>query len=170
MKTRWIVFFVTLVVTLPIAGAQALDRIGQAHSASTDATELGAIVALERRDAEAAKSNDVETLVSLWTEDGVLLLPRQQAVVGIAAIRQVLEQQRQQSAQISTLAYDEDWKERRIVGDEASEWGEINVTLRLPNGKEVTQTVHSIRILQREKDGSWKVARAIVTPAGAHPY
>ena len=65
---------------------------------------------------------------------------------------------------MTTLAYEEDWKERRILGEEACEWGEIGVTARLPDGKETTQTVYAIRVLRRQQDGSWKVARAIITP------
>ena len=79
----------------------------------------------------------------------------------------MLDQQKQQSAVIVTLAYLENWKERRILGDEAYEWGEMSVTAKLPDGKEATQTVHAIRVLRRQQDGSWKVARAIITP-GPH--
>jgi len=97
------------------------DTHGGADSADRDSA---AIIALEQRDAAAAKVNDVETLVSLWTSDGVLLQPKAQPVVGIAAIRQLLEAQRQQTAMIETLSYEEDWKERRNLGNEAYEWGE----------------------------------------------
>jgi uncharacterized protein (TIGR02246 family) len=133
-------------------------------SADPSAQEIAAIIALEQRDAAAAKVNDVETLVSLWTEDGVLLQPRSEPVVGLAAIRQLLEQQKKQSAMIVTLAYLENWKERRILGDEAYEWGEISVTAKLPDTKQASQTVLAIRVLRRQQDGSWKVARAIITP------
>jgi uncharacterized protein (TIGR02246 family) len=135
--------------------------------ADPSAPEIAAIIALEQRDAAAAKINDVETLASLWTEDGVLLQPRSEPVVGIAAIRQMLEQQKQQSSMVVTLAYLENWNERRILGDEAYEWGEMSATVKPPDGKEATQTVHAIRILRRQRDGSWKVARAIITP-GPH--
>lgn len=168
MKTMWVLSPAAATLVAFAASAQTIDRYDPRKHANTDAVDLAAIVALEHRDDEASKINDVDVLVSLWTEDGVLLQPRSQAAVGIGAIRQVLEQQKQQSASISTLAYDEDWKERCILGDEAYEWGEISVTIRLPNGKEVTQAAHSIRILRRQKDGSWKFARAIAAPAGVH--
>jgi ketosteroid isomerase-like protein len=83
---------------------------------------------------------------------------------GIAAIRQLLEQQKQQSAAIQTLSYLENWQERRVLGDDAYEWGNMSITAKLPDGKEMTQTVYAIRILRRQPDGSWKVARAIITP------
>jgi uncharacterized protein (TIGR02246 family) len=122
---------------------------------------------LEQRDADAEKINDVERLVSLWTDDGVLLQPGADPIVGVEAIRQLLEKQKQQSAMVITLSYVENWKERRISCGDAYEWGELEVTARLPNGKEATQSVHAMRFLRREPDGSWKVARAIVTPGSS---
>ncbi len=40
----------------------------------------------------------------------------------------------------------------------------MSVTAKLPDGKEASQTVLAIRVLRRQQDGSWKVARAIITP------
>lgn len=155
----------TLMLTLlvvPLSSQTAPKKMS-----SGEADDLAAIIALEHRDAEAAKINDVETLVSLWTDDGVLLQPRSEPVVGITAIRQLLEQEKQRSANVVTLRYDENWKERHITGAEAYEWGEMSVTLQLPNGKQVSQTVYAIRVLRRESS-KWKVARAIITPAAPH--
>ena len=158
------IFFTALLVATLTARAETAIHDNAGKPTGTNASETAAIIALEHRDAEAAKINDVETLVSLWTEDGVLLQPRSEPVVGVAAIRKLLEQQKQQSTGMTTLAYQEDWKERRILGEEAYEWGEMSVTARLPDGKETTQTVYAIRVLRRQQDGSWKVARAIITP------
>lgn len=163
---QFIGFAMTLAATITISAqtaapnnvVKALDPGGQ---------DTAAIIALEQRDAAAAKANDVDALVSLWTEDGVLLQPRSEPVVGIAAIRQVLEQQKQQSTMVVILSYLENWKERRIVGNDAYEWGDMSVTARLPDRTEATQTVESIRVLRRRQDGSWKIARAIITP-GPH--
>ena len=82
MKTKWVTVCVVLLLTTLAAGAVMVDGSSRAKPASTDAVDPSAIVALERRDEEAAKINDVEALLSLWTEDGVLLLPRQKALVG----------------------------------------------------------------------------------------
>lgn len=163
MKLRNLMILTTVFVTVIVAAAQEinLDHIDSATASSRD---LAAIIDLEQRDAAAAKVNDVETLASLWTNDGVLLLPRSAPVVGITAIRQLLEQQKQQSAAIVTLAYVENWTERRIAGDDAYEWGNVSFSAKLPNGKEVSQTGYAIRVLRRQMDGSWKIARAIITP------
>lgn len=161
MEFKQLLLVASILATNVYLDAQS-DTHGGADSADRDSA---AIIALEQRDAAAAKVNDVETLVSLWTSDGVLLQPKAQPVVGIAAIRQLLEAQRQQTAMIETLSYEEDWKERRNLGNEAYEWGEISVTGKLPNGREASQTVFAIRVLRRQPDGSWKFARVAITPA-----
>ena len=93
----------------------------------------------------------------------MLFQPRTEPVVGISAIRQLLDAQKQQAAMIQMLSYEENWKERRILGNEAYEWGEISVAVKLPNGKEATQAVFAMRVPPRQVDGSWKVARAAIT-------
>lgn len=86
-------------------------------------------------------------------------------VVGKEAIRTLLLQQQRQSARIETTSYEEDWKELHIMGAYALEWGQIGATLKLPDGKDVRQSVNAIRILAKQPDGSWQVARAAITPA-----
>ncbi|HEU5233923.1 MAG TPA: DUF4440 domain-containing protein [Terriglobales bacterium] len=154
---------------LKIIVASFLLGISGKALANEDASALAAIIQLERRDAKAAMINDIDTLVSLWTDDGVLLIPASPPIVGISAIRSILETQKQRSAAVRTLSYDEDWTERHINGNEAWEWGSISVTLQLPDGRQVIQKAFMLRILSRQPDGSWKFARAIGTPAPKTP-
>jgi uncharacterized protein (TIGR02246 family) len=144
------------------------------REASGTARDLEAIEKLDEVDAAAAKVNDVGRLTALWTKDGVLILPMSAPVAGRANIHRLLEQQKQQAAGAQTISYVETWKERRIVDSTAFEWGTITATLRLSKGKEVTQTVYAARYLERARDGSWRVSRAVVTPgprssAAKHP-
>jgi len=78
----------------------------------------------------------------------------------------MLQAQKAQSSGSITTDYTEDWEEVRIVGNYAWQWGKMSQTERLASGKMDTMRVNAIRILRREPDGSWKVARAAVTPAG----
>lgn len=148
-----------------IACALLFLWIGGKAVGNHDASDLANLVELERRDAQAAKINDVETLVSLWTDDGVLLMPGSDPIIGKPAIREILEKQKTQSMAIQTISYNEDWPERHIHGNEAWEWGSISVRIQLPDGRQVSQKAFMIRILYRQPDGKWKFARAIGTPA-----
>ena len=84
--------------------------------------------------------------------------------VGKQAIRKLLFEQRQ-AAQFETISYGENWNEVRITGGYAFEWGQIGATLKLPDGKDVRQSVNAIRVLAKQPDGSWRVARVAITPA-----
>lgn len=123
---------------------------------------------LEQKDIAASRKNDVEALVALWTDDGVLLQPSTPPVVGKEAIRKLLLRQQQLAARVETTSYEENWNELRIAGAYAFEWGRIAATLKLPDGHDVQQDVNAIRILAKQPDGSWRVAWVAITPANRH--
>jgi uncharacterized protein (TIGR02246 family) len=127
--------------------------------------DIDAIRDLERRDIQTSKANDLDALVSLWTDDGVLLQPGSAPVGGKDAIRTLLEDQKQQSAGTVTTEYAERWRELRIVGDYAFEWGEMSATIKFSSGKLAHQQTNAIRVLRRDNGHLWKVARVAVTPA-----
>jgi ketosteroid isomerase-like protein len=143
----------------------ALCALCCAPSWAQTKTELAAIQKLERTDAAAAKINDVETLTSLWSEDGVLIQPATPPVVGRPAIHDTLAKQKEMSSKVEVVAYDEDWQDRQISRDHAFEWGTISVTLRLPDAREITQRVYAGRYLSKSSDGVWRFARVVITPA-----
>lgn len=155
-----------LVVSAAISGPQKSSRKPAAPEADQSA-DLKAINDLTERDIAASKENDIDTLASLWTQDGVLIVPMSPPFVGKPAIRKLLEQQKEQAKDSEVTAYDEQWEELRIVADYAYEWGSISATMELPGGKRVSHTVGAMRILQKQNDGEWLVARAIVTPGPA---
>ena len=83
MQIRKFFSLAAVFATTLTAVAQTATLNNPVKSAAPSAKEIAAIIALEQRDVAAAKVNDVETLVSLWTEDGVLLEPRSEPVTGI---------------------------------------------------------------------------------------
>ena len=149
----------------PVAQTEQ-PKSGGDSEAEADSRERTAIKELDQKDIAASKKNDVGALVALWTDDGVLLQPGAAPVVGKEAIRTLLLQQQQQAAQVETIAYDEKWNEVRIAGDYAFEWGQISATLKLPDTHDVQRSVNAIRVLARQPDSSWRVARVAITPAG----
>lgn len=141
---------------------------GAETTAVGDSPDRKAIEELDRKDMAASKKNDVDALLALWTEDGVLLQPGSAPVVGKPAIRELLLQQQKQTAQIQTLSYEEKWDEVLIESGHAFEWGRITATMKLPNAREAQQSVNAIRVLARQADGSWRFARVAITPAARH--
>jgi ketosteroid isomerase-like protein len=66
------------------------------------------------------------------------------------------------------LDYRFEWHEVQVCGDYAFEWGYILGEERSRRTGEVTsERYHVMRVLQRQRDGNWKVHRTIWnTPAG----
>ena len=125
-------------------------------------TDLEKIDELHKTDMKASLEQDFETLMSLWTEDGVLILPNHEPVKGIEALRKMMANQREESKNYSITEYVHDFNEVRIVGDWAFEWGTYRGTM-VPkeSGEPVTETGKLMRILKKQPGGVWKVARAI---------
>lgn len=79
------------------------DPSPQKRAVGSETKDLAAIIALEQRDIQASKADDVRMLVSLWTDDGVLLQPGSDPIVGIAAIRELLEQEKAKNGNATHL-------------------------------------------------------------------
>ncbi len=163
LRSALIFVIFSTILSANVAAFQAKPK--KAPAAPAENADLAAINDLTQRDIAASKEDDVDTLASLWTEDGVLIIPMWPPFVGKPAIRAMLDKQKEQAKGTDTTAYDEQWEEVRIMGDYAYQWGSISVTVELAGGKQMSHSVNAMRILQRQKDGSWLVARAIVTPA-----
>jgi uncharacterized protein (TIGR02246 family) len=154
----------TLVILLFIP-AQLGSQKGPAHKPSpppaTQAQDREGIAALQKREIAASMAFDVSALLDQWTDDGVLLPPRHEPIVGRAALRRFLEEKRQQYANCEMLAYDEEWNEVMVIGEYAYQWGTVSFRMNPPTGREIGGAVHAARILKREEDGYWRVARAM---------
>ncbi|HLI62685.1 MAG TPA: nuclear transport factor 2 family protein [Terriglobales bacterium] len=133
--------------------------------AARQPAEIKAIDALSQVEIAASMHSDVDTLCSLWTDDGVLVLPGTAPLVGKKAICNLLQQQKAKSIGWMTIAYNEQWEEVRLIGDYAWQWGTISQTDAERSGKQKTAELNALRILHRDRDGNWKVARACITPA-----
>ena len=155
----------SLLVTALLVCAEGWSLPPADKPPAQDQKELAAINALSQKDIAACMKSDTDTLCSLWTDDGVLLMPGALPLVGKKAICSMLQEQGRQSIGSMTTDYTEDWQEVRIIGNYAWQWGQVSETQRDAKGKMETMKVNAIRILRREEDGSWKVARAAVTPA-----
>ncbi len=133
-----------------------------------EAEDRAAIQRLQQKDIVASMAFDVDALLALWTEDGVLLAPQHAPVTGRPALRDFYQQQRDALGNVEILAYEEQWQEVRLLGNYAYQWGEIRSRMRTGQSKAESSTVvNAMRVLKREDDGTWRVARAIYNEARA---
>jgi uncharacterized protein (TIGR02246 family) len=148
-------------------GSQKRPASKPAQAPATAAQDREGIQALQKRDIAASMAFDVNALLDLWTDDAVLLPPRHEPIVGKAALRRFIEEKKEQHANYDMLAYNEEWNEVMVSGEYAYQWGTVSFRMRPPTGSEIGGAVHAVRILKREEDGSWRVARAMWNEAPA---
>jgi uncharacterized protein (TIGR02246 family) len=124
--------------------------------------DLAAINELHEKDLKASRAKDFDILLSLWTEDGILLEPGKEPIVGIDAIRAYIDEQSQASQDYTINKYEHHWMEIKVIGDWAFEWGFFEAEAKMvAGGKVIRDHGKLFRLLKRQKDGSWKAARAI---------
>jgi uncharacterized protein (TIGR02246 family) len=159
MRKSW---FLMAALILIFVGVSSLLVYAAEEKLKTDREK---IEELHQTDMKASMANDVDTLLGLWTEDGVMIRPEGEPVIGKKAITRAMESYREQLKNITVTQYLIDFKEVKIIGDHAYEWGEFHhkyFTKDNP-GQELEQKGRLMRILRRLPDGKWKVARAIWT-------
>lgn len=130
-------------------------------------SDLDQIIKLDEQDIAASEAQDMSALLALWDADGVALPPGGDPVMGIKALRAWLEGQGEPDYEITEYVHD--FVERQVLGDWAFEWGTYLSAARSVDGDSpVRATGKLLRILRRQPDGGWKVARAIwnVDPGG----
>ncbi|HLK68627.1 MAG TPA: SgcJ/EcaC family oxidoreductase [Bryobacteraceae bacterium] len=145
-----------------IAVFVCLAALAAAQNSVPRSRDMAAIEELHKKDAAASKAGDVDTLATLWTADAVALPPGEEPVIGIDAIRAWLNRSRMDTTKFEITEYVMDFQELRVIGDEAIEWGRTRAAMRpkgAPAGMHTTGNL--MRVLRRQPDGTWKVARAI---------
>jgi ketosteroid isomerase-like protein len=161
---------------IPVAAvALLLAATSNACSLSTDAggsmrtqsnldADRRAIEALNQHDVKAALANDVDAIVSQWTDDFVVLPPAGPIVRGRSANAAAAEQGKEQMQALIPVDYVVEFEEITVSGDYAFEWGTYRGTARpRAGGADLTYSGKLMRILQRQPDGTWKMHRTMVT-------
>lgn len=129
-------------------------------------TDLERIIELDEKDIAASKTQDTQGLLDLWDPEGIAIPPDQDPVVGIEQIATWLNQP--DEAEYEVTQYEHNFEERKILEGWAFEWGSyLSAAVPLDGGAPTEASGKLLRILKRQPDGEWKVARAIwnVDPA-----
>lgn len=103
----------------------------------------------------ASKAGDVETVLSLVSDDVVFLLPGQPPMrkadfAGAARARA--------GADAPVIEGDSDIQEIKVLGEWAFLWQHLTVTVTPPGGAPVKRAGHTLTILHKE-NGKWLLAR-----------
>jgi uncharacterized protein (TIGR02246 family) len=134
------------------------------------ADDQEAINALHDKDIEANIALDPDKLESLWTDDIVSIYAGGPPVVGRDANSKRLHEQVEQMKSQEILAFNEEFQEVRIIADEAYEWGLVTARTRpMAGGAEKNFRLNMMRILKRQPDGTWRIARVMYNGATPPP-
>lgn len=131
------------------------------RDAATDRQQLATLL---REHVDAVNASNVEAILAGMTDDVVYLPPGQPLVRGQEALRKVMEPfYGSNDAQVSMRA-----EETVVDGDWAWEWGHLSGSIR-PRSVAHASAFEGkyLYIYQRQRDGSWKIARDIYNENGS---
>ncbi len=152
MKTRFMLL-AAFVLSLPVIACQPAVE----ETATTEA-DVEALNTLRDDCAAAFRAGDVEGFIALVTDDAVMMPPDEPALTGKKAIRAWTQAFFDQFTLEPTISVEE----VEVLGDWAFERATNTFKLIPVAGGEVaSETFKYVRILQRQPDGSWKIAREI---------
>ena len=125
---------------------------------------LKSIEELHKKDKLASMNGDLETLLSLFTDDGIAIPAEGEIIEGKEALREMLKQNFELLKDYIITEYKQDFKEIKILGKYAYEWGTYSGKYKSKeDNKEIIGSGKLMRILRLQEDGSWKVSRTIWT-------
>jgi len=122
--------------------------------------DLEAIEEVHRRDVEATKAGDTDSLKSLMDAQCVVFPPDCEPMGGQAYLDQVWPSSDDET-QPDVLELVQDWRELCVFGDFAYEQGVVRYAVRQKDGTVVREKQQLIRLLRRQANGEWRVYRAI---------
>jgi uncharacterized protein (TIGR02246 family) len=117
---------------------------------------------MHAKDMAASKARDLATLLSLCSDDCVMLPPGEEPIVGKRAIRTSLERDLEQERDYRITEYVHNFEEVKVLGAWAFEWGTFSAAAEpVAGGPPIRSSGKILRILKRQADGTWQVARSI---------
>ncbi len=123
-----------------------------------------AIEALNEHDVKAALTSDTDAIVSQWTDDFVVIPPVGPILRGRSANAAIVDKGKEQIQALIPVDYVVKFEEIIVTGEYAFEWGTYRGAARpRAGGSDVTYGGKLMRILQRQRDGSWKMYRTMMT-------
>ena len=173
MRKPTFVLLAILVCLLP-AAAQKKHPVRPPQTNAEQQQQMeddkAAIQKLHDEDIRASLALDAPALEALWTNDIVTMGPGSAALMGKEANVKRLEEGVAGLKSMEIMAFNEQWQEVRVQGDWAYEWGTMSGRMRpFSGGEEITYLYNAMRVLNRQADGTWKIARSIYNDATPAP-
>lgn len=126
-----------------------------------------AIERMHRRDMRASAAGDFETLRALVDDNAVMFPPGGAVQRGAKDFDAAFGRMSAAPRTHEVIDYRLEFEDVKIFGNYAVEWGAIRgATREIASGRVVQSEYHVMRVLRRQRNGSWKVYRSIWAPRG----
>ena len=143
---RWMLLLVCVAVVLPVMGA------AEARPCRAE------IEVFNQKFIDAHLRMDTPAVLSMWAEDGVSLLPEMAPLVGKQAISKFVEDVVAKMPGYTVTKEEIDFRDIRVSGDWAYEWGLEHQVAQPPDGKPAFDGHGKILlILRKDAHGEWKI-------------
>jgi len=137
------------------------EKVDAPAASHASAADLAAIGKLHQQDIDVTLTQNPNGLEELWSEDGVRLQPDGTVVVGRKAIGADNEKFWAANPGFKVLRYEPDLQHfsMAVADGWAVETGTLAATFKMSVKDEPVKTnIKTLRLLQRQTDGSWKFA------------
>ena len=116
------------------------------------------IDAFNKRYVELHLKMDTQTILALWAEDGVDLMPGDSPLLGRKKITAWVEDILAKMPGYKVTKQEMEFHDIRVCGDWASEWATEHQVVQPPDGKPPIENYGKMAlVLHREASGEWKV-------------
>ena len=143
-------------------GVMLLARRSEARTHTRVASDAGRqeIDAFNQKFIAAHLKMDNAEVLSLWSADGVSLLPQTAPMIGKAAIGKFMEEVTAKMPGYHMEKMDVDFQGIEVSGDWASEWAFEHQVVRPPDARPAFDGHGKmLLVLHREADGNWRIIR-----------
>jgi ketosteroid isomerase-like protein len=141
----------------PIAMAALIVTICAVGAARLQASADDGVAAFNAAFRDVILRMDNAGVVALWAEDGVSLLPDMAPIVGKKAIAEFMDRVTKDLVGYRVTKEEIEWKDSRVAGDWASEWGIVHQEVLAPGDKPPIEVYGRIALVLHREAGGWKI-------------
>jgi uncharacterized protein (TIGR02246 family) len=128
-------------------------------SASVYAAPAGELATFNTAFRDVILRMDNAGTVALWAEDGVSLLPDTAPILGRKGVAEFMERVMKDLVGYRVTKEEIEWKDMRVAGDWASEWGIVHQEVMPPGDKPAIEVYGRIALVLHRESGGWKIAQ-----------
>lgn len=145
-------------ILLASAAIATIAACAPKDAAVDTSADIAALKAMQDREFAAVGSGNVDTALTVYTADVMMMPPGEPAVNGADALRKWLE--------AFTKDFSVSGKYASADVQVAGDWGIVHYTGEMTltpkkGGKPMTETIKGIHIYKRQPDGTWKIAQDV---------